>query len=71
MGIIDNGGSLEEALAFMNSQRKRIGMKLPESVSTTMKPISSTSPRTLPQVRNREPERKLTVLEQLMENGFK
>lgn len=71
MGIIDNGGSLEEALAFMNSQRERIGLKVPESVSTTMKPINSNSPKNIPQARTRIPEKKLTVLEQLMENGFK
>jgi hypothetical protein len=71
MGIIDNGGSLEEALAFMNNQKKRVGLRAPESLPTTIKPVSSNSPRTLPQVRTYVPERKLTPLQQLMENGFK
>ncbi len=71
MGIIDNGGSLEEALAFMNNQRKRVGLTVPESVSTTTKPVISSSSRALPQVRIRERQRELTPLEKLMERGYK
>ena len=83
MGIIDNGGSLEEALAFMNNQRKRVGLTVPESISTVPKTINSLGKNFRGRNRveeimeglvtrsNREPERKLTVLEQLMENGFK